>query len=186
MSEIRWSPAPGNESRAMRLSDELPLARPIKAREGREVLALGDVVAKRYLNAGLAKRVWVALFGGKGRREWRLSLEARRRGIPVPDPIAYGSREAEEWLVMARIPGATDLATIARDSELGRTVPPSAKKPSIERLARLLRRCHEAGLRHDDLHPGNVLAAGDELHLIDLDGARLGRPLDRADLRDRG
>ncbi len=43
-------------------------------------------------------------------------------------------------------------------------------------------RKHRAGLRHDDLHPGNILIREDvddefELFLIDLHAVRLGKPL---------
>ena len=48
-------------------------------------------------------------------------------------------------------------------------------------LGACLARIHQAGVRHDDLHPGNLLVRDPlgepELFLIDLPYARVGRPL---------
>jgi tRNA A-37 threonylcarbamoyl transferase component Bud32 len=52
----------------------------------------------------------------------------------------------------------------------------------LRALADLVRRLHEAGLRDDDLHVGNVLEAGGRLHLIDVHRAKL---LDTLGERDR-
>ncbi|MAE27368.1 MAG: hypothetical protein CMJ87_00105 [Planctomycetes bacterium] len=74
---------------------------------------------------------------------------------------------ATEW-----IPGALPLAEILRG-----TAPwPRGRRAGLRALGRLLARIFEAGLRHSDLHPGNVIFDGEgRAFLVDLRGARFER-----------
>jgi hypothetical protein len=52
--------------------------------------------------------------------------------------------------------------------------------PLARRAIVLVRRMHDAGILHRDLNLGNLLAAGDDLYVIDLDGASLHEGLTEA------
>ena len=115
---------------------------------------------------------------------WALA-EARRRGLPVPEPLA-AVVERGRWtyrgvLVTAEVPGAVPLPEF---------LAAGAAPDAAAALGRRLREIHDAGLLHPDLHLGNVLvlplAHGVDVAFVDLDRARLSeRPLGAA-ARRRG
>jgi hypothetical protein len=89
---------------------------------------------------------------------------AWRRG-----PVWHGA-VATAWIAGAR--NAADLLATNPDAEVVR--------PLAAAAGRAVRRFHDAGGRHPDLHVGNLLVGEREVHVIDLDGARVGAPPDPA------
>jgi tRNA A-37 threonylcarbamoyl transferase component Bud32 len=135
-------------------------------------------------------RDWVrCLFRGRRAvREFVLSREVARRGVPTVEVLGVGEYAnrlgpSDSVLVTRTLPGARPLLDYL-EHELP-AMPPRARCDTRHRLAsavgELLARQHAAGVRHGDLHPGNVLvrfeAGSPELFLIDLDAVRLGPPL---------
>jgi len=122
-----------------------------------------EVVVKWNRPVTTTDRVARALRGGKGPREGRILRALHERGVPVPTPLAY-TDEGPDLLVMARV-------------ENGRSLPAPGHLPAalIERVGELLGRAYAAGLRHRDLHPGNLLLSDGAPILLDLGGARLVR-----------
>jgi hypothetical protein len=129
---------------------------------------------------------WLARLWGRraprpwrGRRELCVNAELLARGAPVPQPA---------WLWVRRVPrpGETLLATVHAEGGVdGLTFlsegPAAAEiAAAAAALGRALRRLHDAGGVHGDLHLKNVLlrrdAAGFDALLVDLDRARVGRP----------
>lgn len=143
----------------------------VRGGKGGEVWALrhcrrggqvGRLVADSYLWLGVAAtRPW---------REFRLTAELHARGLPVPQPVAaHVERRGLAYrgdLITARIEGAIPLADLLM---LGALQP-----AQWAALGKLLRRFHDAGVRHDDINARNILRDGQgRFHLIDFDKARL-------------
>jgi len=109
-------------------------------------------------------------------REFSVLLRARRRGLPVPEPLAavverrfflaYRGR-----LLMREVVGGTPLLQWL-ENEGGE------REGILGLLARSLRDVHDAGLAHPDLNLRNVLVVarsyGPRLVFVDLDRARFG------------
>jgi tRNA A-37 threonylcarbamoyl transferase component Bud32 len=131
----------------------------------------------------------------KARMEHDRALTVAERGVPTFTPIALG--ESPGWG-----PGESGLITLALDGTeplnqfLETTlhgVEPNGQVRLRHRvavaLAALLARMHDAGVCHNDLHPGNILIrlSGDQqpsVYLIDLHAVHLGGPLDWRASRD--
>ncbi len=145
-----------------------PRGEVVKDNRVRSVHRWNGLYVKRFKHPGV-------LQGLRGRvndraaSEFKLLGALRGRGLPVPEPVAWAREGRSTCLFTREIPGAQPL----------REVP--LTRPLLRDLALLVRRVHEAGLRHDDLHVGNVLLAGGSLHLIDLHRARLKESLTAAE-----
>ncbi len=131
----------------------------------------------------------------KARMEFDRAVVVASRGVPTFTPLALG--ESTAWG-----PGESGLITLALDGAeplnqfLETTLHTMAPKRRIrlrQRVARalagLLARMHDAGVKHNDLHAGNILirlSPDDQpsLYLIDLHAVHLGRPLDWRASRD--
>lgn len=136
------------------------------------------------------RRDWFrCLFRGRrAAREFALTREVAARGVPTIEVLGYGefaSRlgPSESVLLTRTLPHTRPLIDF-----LETTLPAMPAKLEAmlhQRLAvalgKLLACKHRAGVRHEDLHPGNLLIRVDqgqiELFLIDLDSVSLGRPM---------
>jgi tRNA A-37 threonylcarbamoyl transferase component Bud32 len=116
----------------------------------------------------LADRVSRRVRGGKGVREGRVLRALRPTGVGVPEVLAW-TDEGQDVLV-------------TQWEEDLRPLPPAddATPEQIEDVATLLALAHGAGLRHRDLHAGNLALRGRAPVIVDLGGARLGPPLTEA------
>ncbi len=118
------------------------------------------------------------------RREAAAALEARTRGIATPHPLAVGERRAGGLLLGAVLvrPFFVDRAPLDR----GLAGP--GGPDLLARAAAAWRRWHDAGFRHGDAYPKNVLLGRDgDLWPIGFPAARFVRPgpaLDRARRKD--
>jgi 3-deoxy-D-manno-octulosonic acid kinase len=139
----------------------------------------GDIVLRRARRGGAMRFLGETYFGLRPRplREFAVLLRARRRGLPVPEPVAALAERrfgvAYRGLLVMRDLGGTPLCTLIDAEVPGDLVP---------LLARALRELHDAGLDHPDLNLGNILmitrSYGRRIAFVDLDRARLrGRPL---------
>jgi 3-deoxy-D-manno-octulosonic acid kinase len=126
---------------------------------------LGPLLAERYLGAERAAR------------ELELTARLRARGAPVPEPVfALARRRGLCFVhVLATLyeEGAADvLAFLASAPDPGRIVRAAAA------CGAALRRFHDAGGRHADLHAKNLLLretrTGAEAIVIDLDRGGIG------------
>lgn len=129
----------------------------------------GACVLRQYRRGGLAARVsrdrywWGGERTVRGVAEFRLLAEMRRRGVPVPAPVAtmYRRRGAHyrAAILVDRIAGARTLAELV-----------VAGDAPWESAGRLVARAHRAGLDHADLNADNILFdTAMRAHLIDLD-----------------
>jgi 3-deoxy-D-manno-octulosonic acid kinase len=156
-------------------------------RAGTAVVALPDRGERLHLrpvrHGGLLARAWGSRVVGLARplAELRVTAALRSRGAPVPRPLcAVGWRAAPLWsaaLGTLHVEGARDGLAWLADPHPGERIEAAARA-----AGRAVRRFHDAGGRHADLHLGNLLlregADGPEVLVIDLDGARAEAPPD--------
>ena len=140
-------------------------------------LAGEPVVVKRYHSKGPSHRLrrW---FKPRPRIAWRNGQVLNLLQIPTAEPLALIERRrgpftAECHLVMRDL-GALDLAAETRAF--------GWCPDRLEQIANLLQQLAAAGLVHGDTKATNFLIHNDRVHLIDLDGLRVGHNLD-ADIR---
>ena len=138
----------------------------------------GPCVLRHYLRGGLVaafnrdRHLWRGADRVRSFAEFRLMRELRKRGLPLPEPIAasyvregMGYRAA---ILMERLVGVRTLADMAAADRAG--VP-------WEDAGRLVARFHREGLEHADLNAHNILY--DEAGrgwLIDFDRSRMHIP----------
>ncbi len=132
-------------------------------------------------HGGWLSPLWAGRLLGLARpiAELHATEALRRRGAPVPRAVLVaGWRAAPLWgavLATLQIEGALDGLAWLRAQ-------PSVKaiRDAAESAGRAVRRFHDAGGRHADLHIKNLLvrngARGVELFVIDLDKARCADP----------
>jgi tRNA A-37 threonylcarbamoyl transferase component Bud32 len=148
-----------------------------------------DFHVKHYPAAG--RRAWLRglVRPSKARAEYDLTLAVANRGVPTFEPLAVGEADHGQgsFLLTRTLSGAVPLAEFldAPPPDWGAAL----RQALATALAGLLARMHDAGVRHNDLHPGNLLVqrgSGNELrlYLIDLPAVRLGPPLDWPAARD--
>jgi len=112
------------------------------------------------------------LIADRAAREFDALDRLRKAGIPVAEPVACGVHEGRSFVITREVAGARILKDLA----------PSLSRPAraaiLRELGRLVRSVHEAGVRDDDLHLGNVLVTGTDeaprLTLIDVHRAGFG------------
>jgi len=127
----------------------------------------GGLIAKlsqdRYLWAGAARTRSFA--------EWRLLAELRRRGLPVPAPIAAryvrGALTYRADLITELLPGTRTLA----DAISGHDLPEAGWRA----VGKTIGEFHREGVHHADLNANNILLAGSrpEVYVLDFDRGRI-------------
>lgn len=137
-----------------------PQGEVVKENRVRAVYRWNGLYIKRFKHPGVLQgiRGWLH---DRARAEHRVLGELGKRGLDVPQAVAWAREGRETYLFTREIPGALPL----------RAVP--LTRPLLRDFAALVRRVHAAGLRHDDLHVGNVLLSGGKLWLIDVHRAAL-------------
>jgi hypothetical protein len=121
------------------------------------------VFLKRDKTKGWAEAFKSLLLPSKGRKEWFIAYQLQKRNLPIPKPLGWmekghwGFVRESYYLSEAVGSGASliDLRQVKID------VP-------FESLAKKVRKFHDAGLFHKDLHGGNFLWDGESFFLIDL------------------
>jgi tRNA A-37 threonylcarbamoyl transferase component Bud32 len=140
------------------------------------------LVVKHYVHRTLTKRLRMLFKGTPAMREWSRLEQARRVGLPVPQPYGYAQDRKifprQSVLVMEHIEGTIEVKKYLYGHP--QTVPNNRWRV-IHALAVLLRRAHDAGVRQRDLHLGNFLvrvgAVDLEIFLIDMAAVKFGASL---------
>lgn len=123
-----------------------------------------------FLKSFRARSPWRRLLDGRRvRRELKAASNLHECGLPVPAPLGAARRRdsSGRWHRLARfqrLPGC-DL-----ERAMGQSFEPSRAERFATSLGSALARLHALGLRHTDLHPGNLLVCepkGD-VALLDL------------------
>jgi 3-deoxy-D-manno-octulosonic acid kinase len=132
---------------------------------------VGPCVLRHYRRGGLAaplmgdRYLWNGRVHSRGFAEFALLAELRRRGLPVPGPIA--ARYVRRGLYYT-----ADLIT--RTIENARTLTETIAADDFDsilagQVGALVARFHAAGVDHADLNAHNILLADGKLWLIDFD-----------------
>lgn len=134
-------------------------------------------VLRHYRRGGLIAKLsqdsylWSGAARTRSFAEWRLLAELRRRGLPVPAPIAAryvrGLFTYRADLITELLPGTRTLT----DTITGRDLPESGWRA----VGRTIGAFHREGVHHADLNASNILLAeqGAEVHVLDFDRGRI-------------
>lgn len=164
---------------------DLPSSFPLAGRGVAYVMEAGPNerwVVRHYHRGGwLARRLGDRYFRTSRPRPFRelaASEAARSRGVPAPRVIAAMVRSHGPFyradLATEYIPESKDLY----EATLGAAPLDADGRVAAWRAAgALLREAFRAGVTHPDLNLRNVLVSGGEAWLLDLDRARVGRPV---------
>ncbi|MYH56501.1 MAG: 3-deoxy-D-manno-octulosonic acid kinase [Boseongicola sp. SB0675_bin_26] len=131
-----------------------------------------DLVLRQFRRGGLVGKFnrdrYICTEVGKGRamREFALLAWMRRKGLPVPRPVAARHRPSgllyRADLITERVPGARSLAEVLQECAL----------PERDWIAigSVIRQLHSVGVNHADLNCRNILLdASGQAWLIDFD-----------------
>jgi serine/threonine protein kinase len=144
----------------------------------------GPIFIKHFLvpNRRAKYRQWFRR--GKGRNEGKRSLYLASIGVPTITPVALGELRKrkflfENYLVTLGISNAVPLDHFVEVQLSGWPEPlrSRVRQSLAQSLALMTARLHNAGMVHQDFHPGNILvrfpgADDPELVILDLDALR--------------
>jgi len=140
-------------------------------------------VLRHYRRGGWMARLsrdryfWLGAARTRSFAEWRLLAELRRRGLPVPAPVAAsyarGLLTYRADLITELLPQTRTLA----DAITGQALPPT----QWQAIGRTIADFHEAGVQHADLNAHNILLgpglpgsdAPPAIHVLDFDRGRI-------------
>jgi tRNA A-37 threonylcarbamoyl transferase component Bud32 len=100
----------------------------------------------------------------RGKKEYELSARLRSLAVLTPQALGYGISPRGSYVMQEWIEGEPLIAWIDDPGKRGQLIP---------LLVTLLERLRATGLRHNDLHLGNIIGASGELYLVDLHKAVL-------------
>jgi tRNA A-37 threonylcarbamoyl transferase component Bud32 len=144
-----------------------------------------DCHVKQYRPVGFRSRVREMLRPNKARREYEMAAGLYARGVPTPQPLAWGVEEsgfapAPSWLITMTVPDAVPLLTYVESAvpQLNGRSRVLVRQGLARTIGALLAQMHGAGIVHHDLHPGNILVRVEpdgrpRLWLIDLHAVTL-------------
>jgi tRNA A-37 threonylcarbamoyl transferase component Bud32 len=128
---------------------------------------------KRDRTKGWFEAMKYLILPSKARKEWFLAHQLLKRKINVPKPMGWMEKIqrgfVKESYYFSEAVGS-GVSLIEESASLGERFP-------LHPLAKTVKRMHEAGVFHKDLHAGNFLWDGESLCLIDLHSAKILRTL---------
>ncbi len=135
----------------------------------------GRVLVREYGKGGVWRALRPRLFRGRWRPLDELALQRRLLVLGVPVAEAVGCvvlRHGTGWrgfLVLREVEPACDVEAVL----YGQPAPARLRRDQVlARAGAAVRRLHDAGVPHPDLHPKNLLVAGDgRVLVLDLDRA---------------
>lgn len=135
------------------------------------VFTLSDgkrIFFKRDRTKGWLDCLKYAVFPSKGRKEWFVAYQTEKRHLHSPRPLGWMERihrglVGESYYLAEAVGSGTPL--IEKPGLL-------SEERIFTELVKIVRRMHDSGLDHRDLHAGNFLWDGESLYLTDLHRAR--------------
>jgi tRNA A-37 threonylcarbamoyl transferase component Bud32 len=127
------------------------------------------VFFKKDITKGWNESLKYLFLPTKARKEWLIACKLQEKNLPIPRPLGWLERVhrgfvQESYYLSEAIGSGVSLIddpAVLRDGFL------------LEELARTLRKIHNAGLLHKDLHAGNLLWNGEAVFMTDLHKARI-------------
>ncbi|MEN8148786.1 MAG: lipopolysaccharide kinase InaA family protein [Planctomycetota bacterium] len=172
---------------------DLPETIVIKTNAVRTVLRVpmpeGVVFAKRYHLRGLLDRLKYLVIPSKAAAEWRAARAIAAAGLPTVHALLMGERRTlgilqDACFAAAGIENNLEFVPYIHEHLWDGTGESEANRARLlDQLAGLVRRFHDAGFRHHDMHGGNLLVTGGPaeaiVHLIDLHTVKVGSSVPR-------
>jgi tRNA A-37 threonylcarbamoyl transferase component Bud32 len=128
---------------------------------------------KRDKTRGLLVSLKFLMFPSKGRKEWFIADQFKKRNLPVPEPLGWMEKVhlgfVKESYYLSEAIGSG--VSLIKDSVI------LGSPFALPNLAKTLKKFHDAGLFHHDLHVGNFLWDGKSFYLTDLHRAEIVRSL---------
>jgi len=128
---------------------------------------------------GIADALGGMFRGSRAEREWRMALCLEAAGLLTPEPVLLGVRKrfgapVETILATREVPGLSlkEVAPILAGAAAGET--DVTRRALARRLGEFVRRMHDHGISHPDMHLGNFILAEPDgrVCLLDLHAAR--------------
>ncbi len=157
----------------------------VEGRRMHTILELPDgtrAVVRHYLHGGLLRKVTGDRFARSERffDEIRASEHLRACGVNTPEVLGLLVQVGKLGfcrgaLATRMVEDGHDLLEYLRSKEgVAQIASPASKKTLIRSVARQVRKMHDAGVSHADLHIKNLLLAPDgRVFILDLDRAKL-------------
>jgi len=147
----------------------------VKLSPKRRVICSADDIFVKEIQYDGIRSILKTVAGGTACKEGKINLELARRGVKVPDVIAFGIIKRNgllkrDLLLTRRVEAAISLHDFIPNVYKFQTF--SWKREFIKDFAHFIRSLHDKGIRHSDLHVGNILVrtTGRRLFfLLDLD-----------------
>jgi tRNA A-37 threonylcarbamoyl transferase component Bud32 len=139
----------------------------------------GTLILKRYHSRGLLEAA-KSLVRSRPRTEWRIARAMEAVGLPAVRAVLMGERRRggvlrEGFFATEEVTGGSAVVPWLVERFAGRPEDPG-RRALLFGLARLVRRFHDAGFVHGDLHGGNLLVTGEpgaaEIRILDLHTVR--------------
>jgi tRNA A-37 threonylcarbamoyl transferase component Bud32 len=153
---------------------------PRKSSYNRCVLRLPQGIFIKQIRYWGMKSGLKTLWKGNAYKEWKMILELERRGVPVPEVLAFGTDRSKgllkrEILVTKEISKGISLADFIKNNYPRLDF--REKLQFIESFALFIKHLHEAGIFHADLHLRNIFIhrnnGENSFVLLDLDRVRI-------------
>ena len=124
---------------------------------------------KRDKTKGWIEYLKYFVFPSKGRKEWFIAYQSGKRHLQIPRPLGWMERIhrglVKESFYLSEAIGSG--VSIIEETDRLRG------EQTFNELVKIVRRIHDSGLYHRDLHAGNFLWDGESLFLTDLHRARI-------------
>jgi len=136
------------------------------------IFALGNgrrVFLKRDKTKGWMELLKFLFLPSKARKEWLIAYQISKRNLDIPKPLGwiekthFGFVKESYYLSEAIGTGNSFIEDLIKVRE----------HASIDELAKFLRKAHDSGLFHQDLHAGNILWDRASFFLTDLHRAKI-------------
>jgi tRNA A-37 threonylcarbamoyl transferase component Bud32 len=127
------------------------------------------IFLKRDRTKGWLESLKYLILPSKARKEWFIAHQLQSRNLAIPRPLGWMERfhrgfVKESYYLSEAIGSGVSL--IEETKKLGERFP-------LLELAKTVKRMHQEGLIHSDLHAGNFLWDGETLFLTDLHSAKI-------------
>lgn len=151
-----------------------------KSSYNRCVLRLPQGIFIKQIGYSGMRSIVKTLCKGNAYREGKMILELDRRGVPVPELLAFGTDRSRgllkrDILVTKEVPNGISLASFIKNDYARLDF--KEKSQLIQNFAWFIKNLHETGAFHADLHIGNILIrqnnGDDDFILLDLDRVRI-------------
>jgi len=124
---------------------------------------------KRDKTKGWVEYLKYSILPSKGRKEWFIAYQSGKRHLNIPRPLGWMERVhrgmVQESFYLSEAIGS-GVSLIEETDRL-------REEQTFNALVKIVRKMHDSGLYHRDLHAGNFLWDGESLFLTDLHRARI-------------